>query len=346
MAKHSYQHAKKMSWLSIILSCSMFAGYAFVIGNDKAGGDRGNYALRFVEGWDVSKESVGLNWAYETLRPISLDPDFLFITFEFAYIFISLVAYRYYKQATPRGLLLVLSSLYPLFGCYAIKQAISQALVTLALVVYFNQDGKTFCKSLFPYFLCSMLVLGGIVFHEAALFVLFFFVLFLFWNSGILHTLCYIVIAVTLLAFPVFQAYLFDNIGFYSADLESQIESYSNGLGVDSSALTIVKGLPLYIITYVGIRFRSQYKHTIPCYDKLLLFAVVSSYFVLISVYNYWYFRFALYFSLFVYTFATMLRNKQQELGLSTKWYKWTYIITLLLTLKEITQIYFLYGGL
>lgn len=348
MAQHSYYREKKLSWMSIGFSSLMFGFYALVIGNPSMKGDRGNYALRYVrKGWDVSSESIGLNWAYELMRPISLNADFLFVTFETVYIFLTLVAYRYCKWSTPKALLLLLVSMYPMFGYYGLKQAISQGIIMIAFAIYFNQSDARLFKSAIPYIISFILVFCGILFHEAAFIIPLIIFCFIFWNNRTIRNLGYLLLFIMTLAFPLMQTVLFNNIGLLSNNLHSQITVYANGgLGSGMSFLTILKGLPFYIISYVGWKNRNLLGETIPNYDRLLLLAVFSSFTIIISAVNYWYFRFSLYFYFYVFVFATMLKECYEYNGLSIRWYKWTFIITLLLTLKDIIQYYFIYGGI
>ena len=177
IALSKYKVGARLSWPSIMLFSLAFGYYAILVGNPELGSDRGNYAMRYVDpSWDVSQtESYGLNWAYEVLRPISLNPDFLFFSFEGCYIFLTLVAYRYYRNMHPKSLLILLCSLYPIFGFYGLKQAISQALGAIAFMIQFNNSDiksdipiKHRRKSLCLGFLSITFYVGAMLFHEAA----------------------------------------------------------------------------------------------------------------------------------------------------------------------------------
>lgn len=75
----------------------------------------------------------------------------------------------------PKSLLILLCSLYPIFGFYGLKQAISQALVAIAFMIQFNNSD---IKSDIPIkprrkYLCLGLLsitfyVGAMLFHEAA----------------------------------------------------------------------------------------------------------------------------------------------------------------------------------
>jgi hypothetical protein len=80
-------------------------------------------------------------------------------------------------------------------------------------------------------------------------------------------------------------------------------------------------------------------------YDKYLLCTIFVSAMVLLSAINYWFFRFSLYFYFPTFIFAYNLRQEMLMRGYGVRWYGWVFAITLLLSIKEMIQFYFLYNG-
>ncbi len=348
-AKRSYARKKKLSWISILVCSLLFGYYSILIGNPDLISDRGNYAGEYVDVyWDVSEtESVGLNFVYNLLRPISLNPNFLFFVVYTVYIALTLIVYRYYKSAQPRALLFLLCSLYPIFGFYAFKQCIANVLILIATILYFNMEAghRFFGRKVIVWIFITTFLFGAILFHEAALLAPLVFVLFLFWKNKIVRVLGYVAIFAGIFAFSTILNSFLASVGNFSEALAEQTAAYDEGLGFTSNILTGVKGLPFFIITFIAFRNRKLLYRKIKSYDKYLLLSLIVSSLQLCSIYNYWIFRLALFFYFPVMVFACLLRDAMLERGKSVRWFNWSFYLTLILSIKEITQLYFLYGG-
>ena len=355
VALSKYKVGARFSWPSIILFSLAFGYYAILVGNPELSADRRNYAIRYVDpSWNDSQtESYGLNWTYEVLRPISLNPDFLCFSFEGCYIFLTLVVYRYYRNMHPKSLLILLCSLYPIFGFYGLKQAISQALVAIAFMIQFNNSD---IKSDIPIkprrkYLCLGLLsitfyVGAMLFHEAAYLPFVIFVAFFFWEIRLVRVLTLGGVFVGLIWGIVALNFFLNSVGQFSEVLSRQTEHYIEGVdGFNAGILTIFKGFPFYIISYIGIKYRKYYSNVMRDYDKYLLCTIFVSAMVLLSAINYWFFRFSLYFYFPTFIFAYNLRQEMLMRGYGVRWYGWVFAITLLLSIKEMIQFYFLYNG-
>lgn len=348
-AKYRYAIHKPLSWRSILVYVLFFGIYAIIIGNPETKQDRYIYAIRYVDPyWDVSEtESPGLNFAYNILRPISLNPNFLYFVFYVVYMGLTLIAYRFYKSAKPQALLFLLCSLYPIFGFYALKQCIANVFVLLAFVVYFNlhERRKGLGKTIYAWSFIIVLLAGAISFHEAAMIVPLVFLLFVFWKYKIVRILGYWGIIVGLVCIAPLFNYIFGSIGSLSENLAQQTANYDAGLGFTGNILTGIKGLPFYIITYIAIKYRRVYHASVGNYDKYLLLSILVSCFHVCSIYNYWLFRFALFFYFPVMVFAQNFCSVLVRSHRSRRWLSFAFWTCLALSVKEIAQLYFLYGG-
>lgn len=347
LADRNYRKGKAgLSWVQIAI-CSLLYGFHYLIcSNGELIRDKAYYAYRFLSGQDVSKESYGLDWSYKLLRPIISDTEFLFFIFTTVYIGLSFVSYRYYKQRNPLALLLLLTSLYGLWATI-LKQEISQALTGISMMLFFNLYYVGFLKKVLMCAVMCIFIVAGILFHEAAYIIPLVLFAMCFLHLNFIRYFIFAAITLVLVLWSHVQNYLYGSIGTYSEELAEQTYSYtSDGLGTGQSSLTIVKGLPFYILVLVAILKRRKYVDLIPNYDKYLFLVVVSSVFILLSAYNYWYFRFSLYFYLPMFIFATQLRCIMRANRERTLWFNWFCFITMFLAFKELAQYYLYTGGL
>ena len=344
----THRNKNKFPGYAIIGYAILFGIYAILVGNPVPTSDRYNYGIRFMDpGWNISSESIGLNFLYDVLRPISLNPDFLFFSVEAIYVAIALLAYRCYKGARSESLLFLFSSTFPIFGFMGLKQAVSQGIITVVMALYFSlAQERNIAYKFFLDLLMLVLMISAILFHETSLVVPLILFFTAFWKYKLVRFVGYIAMVSGLLAFGYILNTFLLQVGDISEELASQTEHYQNSDdGFTGSVLTIVKGVPFYIISFIAIRNRRKYVHIIDNYDKYLFLSLFISCAVAASAYNYWMFRFAFFFYLPVFVFASELRFAMYQSGLSIKWYHWSYVIMLLLSIKELSQYYFLYGG-
>jgi hypothetical protein len=347
-----YQHTSRFPWIWILIISAAFGYYNTINGGEISGSDRGVYAYLYKQiHWDISEgQSVGLNWIYNQLRPISLDPYLLFFVIYALYAFLTLVAYKFYKAMHPVALFMLLGSFYMIFGFYGFKQEISQGLSSLAFALYFTkaQSRNSLAqpwKKLFKFFLIVFLIVGCISFHEAGLIVIPVFLALVFWEFPLLKNFAFLAIIIVLLAGSYIVPFLFSTLAESSNEMQGQLSYYAGSVGTIVNGLPILKGAPFYLIAFIAIQRIRILRRTIPNYDKYLFVVCVAGLSNVIALYQYWFQRLALYFYLPAFCFAYLMKQEMEAQGYTTRWYNWTLAITLLLSLKEIVQLYFLYGG-
>ncbi len=343
---------KNLPWVVIFLMSIAYGYYSLMIGSPALGSDRGNYATCYVSNYDVSeRESPGLNWAYGILRPISLEPNFLFITFATCYMLLTLIVIRYYRSMSARAFLFLLCSLYPLTGFYLLKQCISQVLasMSLLLILYSSKFNgiRLWSKKILYLVLAVFLLWGAVAFHEAAYVVCLVAVALLFWHIKMIRVSTLVCSSVGIVVGGLMLRTLLANIGAHSENLANQTTIYADGTeGNVSNIFTFIKGMPFYVMTYIALVWRKRLNVSVEEYDKYLLFLLIISCSTFASSFNYWLYRFSFYFYIPALSFCYWLYVRLKEKGVSGKWYEWSFYITLLLSIKEISQYYFLYGGL
>ena len=293
-------------------------------------------------------DSLGLNWLFEQLRPISLSASFLWFSTAFLFVFITFVAFKYFKQASPYSLLFILCSIYFFFGFAGMKQSFANAFGCFSFMLYFNMPYlKERRKKWLSVFFIILSIIAAILFHEVAMLLIVLYIAFLGWNNKWFRNLGWIFMVIAIVAFPYLSKILFADLAALSESLEEQTAGYANQEnGSVGNYMTVFKGLPYYIITYVGFMKRKQLLTSIVNYDRYLLLAATVSLTTLASYFNYWYFRFGMLMYLPVFVFSVALYENLSRVETPRKWLKAAYVVTVLLSVKELAQYYFIYGGI
>lgn len=342
IAKQFYLKKKKLPWFFIILYSVLFSLYSVYIGASPMVNDRANYYAHFFSGRDISKDSIAVNYIFNILRGITSDPNSLPMTFGFLSNLIALTAYRYYKQITPEVLLFIFSSLFTIFTFYAYKQAPANALAALSFAIFFSKM-KRFPKILF----LSASVFLSILFHEVGYALIIVFPCLFLWGNKYVRGVGYILLPIFMVAFPFIYRYLLGNIGLVSESLGNQSAHYAEGGGEGMGALPVLKGMYFYLITYVGIKYRKDLLSKIPDYDRYLFLSVIASFTFLTTAINYWYFRFSFVFVFPVFYFAyNIYINKTKYKKTYINWYYFAFLICLGMTVKQLIQYFYRYGGI
>ena len=347
LAKGDYRRGYRLSWFTILVCSALYGCYSVIMTHPVITGDRANYYLRFSDpGWDVSQsESSGLNWVYECLRPISLEANFLFFAMEFAYIFVTFTACRYYKQcSSAKVLLLLLISYYPIYGFTVFKQSLAQALFSVSLMFIFNMYAAGQIRKKFYLLGAALFAYLGCLFHFATIAVVGVLLLLFLWEYKWIRSIGMVLMLAFLFILPYIQTTIFQGIADISDSMNEEMESYlEGGDGFGTSFLVMFKGVPFLIIACVGHRWRKMVYRDIPGFDKSMLVVILCAVLYICSIYNYWYYRYTLYFYLPVFVFAYNLQKSLRQRGIGCTWYAWVYYVTLALMFKELYQYSFWY---
>jgi len=348
----AYKHKRaRFPILAILVVSVLYGYYARLIGNPSLISDRGNYAMFFVNQWSVPEP--GLDWSFRTLGAISLDYHFLFFSFAFAYMFLTLLSYRFYKEMSPRALFLLLLSSYPIYGYFMLKQIIAQGLAALALIIILNVRWKVTVISNAQNVICIViafiLLWAGVAFHETAYSMCAVFLCMFLWPIKSFRRWVLVLSPIILLFSAIFLQTALSYVSEQSEALARQTEHYQGPDAYDGFGkgwLVCVKGLPYYIVCFVAIKHRPYYMRLIKDYDKYLFFLLMLSTTILLSFANYWLYRFSCYFYFPAFTFIYLLYAEMMHRGGSTQWFKWVSLMIFALSLKDMVQYYFLYGGI
>ena len=138
---------------------------------------------------------------------------------------------------------------------------------TYILIRYYNYKGKDVTKMVLPLFFFSILFVPFLQFLSSVL-------------SGVLPSLV-------------------GKIDEYFVEGDTSIE--------DSKVITIFKGTPFYIISFLSLKYKKRLSDKIPYYNAYMLVTLLCSFLFLMNIYNVWMSRFMYLFQFSVYVFWGMV---------------------------------------
>lgn len=335
----------KTSLLLMTICCALFGLYSIWCGQYPYANDRLNFAFRFEDTtgqYDsfVRNESLGLYGLETVLHFVTHDAMVLFFVVAFLFMFVTVIAYRRSKNSSPFSLLFLLLSGYPIFALYSLKQAMAMAFVALGYT--FWNDHKNFRG-----IVCLAI---AILFHESAWIVIPVLLILGLSRNRYLRVLLMSIMAVATLFFGQLSAFLVDLATKIVPSLKNQIYFYldaEGGLAKSGSGMvTAIKGLPFYYLLAIG--FKDRKNKTIPevNYNNYLIMTAFVSSTVILSGFMYWMFRFGLLFYMPVSDFSSILYNNISEKKKRMIFILFIIVIPFLLSVRQMAQYYFLYGGL
>ena len=332
---------KKITYKVILILTLIMSSYSIISTAHPYVMDKRVYAIKFSKDIyleQVKSESTGLYYLEDNMHRITHNPDILFFAVAFIYTFITLVAYKKSKRAKPFALLLLLLSEYMFFGFYQLKQCLAIALVTLGMVEHENEHKVK----------AYLLIALAIIFHEAALITIPLLIMLKGSDNKLIRILEYIGFILIVLFFYPLTSLLVKIFIKIIPSLAYQLTIYINDSGnfiTDINFLTALKGLPFYVITFVGLIKRKELIEKIPNYDKYLTITFYISITIILSTYMYWFFRFGTFYYLFAFILAQELFENIKDPKNKLLFLILTVGVLLGLGIKLWLQYYFIYGG-
>ena len=335
------KNSKKDSMCTIILLTIILSSYSFISTAHPYVMDKRVYAIRFINDiyqTQVKNDSLGLYLIESLTHKFTYNADVLFFIVAFIYFFITLIAFKKAK-AKPFALLLLLLSEYPFFGYYQLKQCLAIAFITLGLVEY---DNKNKLKA-------YLYIVIACLFHEAALITIPLLIMLKGSNKRIIRTIEYLFFILSVLFFYPITNYIAKVFIKVVPFLQEQLTIYLNETGnfkTSINLLTMLKGIPFYIIAGVALFKRNKLSKKINNYDRYLTITIFISLTIVLSTYMYWFFRFGTFYYLFAFILATHLLDDMKESKDKLLFVLLTAGTFLALSIKLWIQYYFIYGGI
>lgn len=335
------QRSVHMTVAMVIIIALLFTLYNVLITkmNPNVASDRRNYAINFY-GYR-SSPSAGLTFIINLVRRFSRNVESFYYVCTLIPMAITLLAYRIYKEATPRALLFLLSTQYVfhtfagLKQCYAnafavlciafalrnkgVKDTI-YAIITIALAIWFHHTGYF----LIPVYIMLRLKKNRktlVVFYVAMVFLVLFLEPILIRMSSLLSPFASIVAV---------------KINEYFGDAAS-----IQGEG----RLTLFKGIPFYIITVTGLIKRKELVGRIENYDNYLFISSITAFAYIATIYNGWVYRLSYFFYFPTGVFYGILMRNMNNIHNKRIIGLMTLGLQLALTIRFLALTYINYGG-
>lgn len=328
---------KFITVITVLIFCLIFGYYGVICGY---GHDRQNYGFFFSDEryfYIVKNNSLGLYYIEEFLHIFSYDEKVLFFTVSFLCSSIAFISYFYYVEKSSKSFLYLILSNYFLYFLFAYKQAFALAISSISIAAFLRKDRKIFI----------IFLLIAICFHESALIIIPTLIMIKYMKYKYFRLSLYISIFIFVVFFKYVNNYIisfFCFIPYINEQLKSYLDPNKNMM-INLNLATCLKGIPYYIITFIGIKERKELKNKIKKYDDYLFMSILTSFFTLLSIYMYYFFRFALYFYFPVFIFAVLIMNKTNKKNIK-KLLKFIMLFSMSITLRYLIIIYLKYGGI
>lgn len=341
---------RKIPLWVIIVFAILFGLYAIWCAKYPYYSDRLNYAFRFEDlngthDYFVRNESKGLYVLEQILHLFTYDARVLFFTVAFFFMAIVLLAYRNSKNSTPFSILFLMLTIFPVLGLYAVKQAMAMALLSLGYALYTkeNRSKKTFFGSA----ICLIL---AILFHESAWIIVPIILIIKLIKNKYIRGLIFATTVVGTVFFRQISAIMIKIASTLIPSLGDQLAIYASSDGgiarMGSGMITAFKGVPFYYVLIAGFRNRKKIMPTFKGYDSYLFLTLFVSVTIILSGYMYWMFRFGLLLYMPVCDFAFIIYKNIDNKKNKAAFLFFVLGISLFLSIRLMSQYYFLYGGL
>lgn len=325
----------KISMIFCLVGALIFGFYSMIVSKIPYASDRGYYAMAYGETFLNYQLPKGYLFLTNILSLISDNPNFLFFSIGFIVMFTTLILYRNTKISNPHGLLLLLFSLFFIYDFHLIKQGLAIIIGNISFLYFFE---KKYVKSLF------WLVIA-IFFHESAFLIIPIYLFLIGSKSKIGRFFEYLIIIAIIFLFSDIALNFSNKIYSLFPSFGVELKDYFVNLSFSSAGLqTAMKGIPVYILSFLLIKKRDKFANEVENYDKYMVLSIFVSLTYILSSYMYWMYRFGLYGTFFVYMAFGIIfdkLNKKEKLFYAIS----VYGLTFFFTIRYLFQMFFTYGG-
>lgn len=276
-------YTSKMPFWAIILIAGFCSYYNFCVTDGVVGygSDRKNYLYAFENG---RFEGVGLMFIMDVIHSFNGEFNSLLYISTFVSIAFILLAYRYSRDATPQALLLFFLSPFVFQTFTALKQCYANGFAALALMLLFQK------KSIKKDVCCILLILLACLFHSAGYLIIPLYILL---KLNIKIDKLSKVLVITMLFVIFFKTIMLTIANISNSVLPMLSAKILEYFGEDSieeeqSFIILLKGLPYYYISYIGVKYRYILNTKIQDFDKYLLISLIGSLFYITTIYDPW----------------------------------------------------------
>ena len=333
----------KLSFLGIIIISLLFVLYNYCLTkmNPDMTHDRRVYSL-FFHGYR-SSPSLGLSFISDLIHKFSSNVETLFYVTTVIVMIITLLAYRTYKEASSSALLFLLATQYVFFSYEALKQAYSNAFAFLCIALIFRDEGKK------DKVLSILAMVLAILFHHTGYFIIPLYLMLRIKKNKKTIIAIFTFIILLLIFFKPILLLVANAINPIDSSLTAKILQYFGDTATESlqteGSLTVIKGIPFYILTLVGLIKRNKLINKIENYDNHLFLSGMLSFTYIATLYNGWVYRLSYYLLLSEGVFFTLLMKNTENSKNKVLLLLSTVGITAIITIRFVILMYVNYGG-
>lgn len=339
--KNCYWSKKKISLIVVVIISAFFSLYNYyvTIASSVTGGDRQNYILNF--NGVRATPSIGLGAIMKLVHLIGGNIMVLYCFTTFFCVFITLIAYRESEDATPYAFYLLCLTQYFLATLTALKQCYASAFAVLFFVLMIEKNTK---KSRIISGIC---VIMACLFHSTGFILIPLFFLLNSKRQEKVIVLYFLMLLIIALFFKPIMIMAGTILSPVIPSLGAKISEYfivSNDT-TEGIAVSFLKGMPYYFITFLGSIERNKLVGKIKNYDKYLLVCLTGAFLYLVSLYSAWFNRFIYFFN---FAFCIFFGKIIEGLCLRENKMVYNFVLQsclIFITYRFLYLIYSLYGG-
>ncbi|MBQ3461190.1 MAG: EpsG family protein [Solobacterium sp.] len=333
---------KKLSIVAVICIAGLFTLYNVFVTSTSVvmGSDRLNYVANF-NGLRTSP-SISLMFLMHIIHRVNGSIETLFYFTTFFCVFLTLIAYRRSKDATPLSFVLLCVTQYFLITLTAIKQSYTSAFAVLFFVLILEYKSK---KASFLAIACIIL---ACLFHTTGYVLIPLYIMVKSPKNRYNLFIYGIVLLILVFAFEPAMLALARIVTPIIPRLGGQLTAYfsdTSGNASDGIAISFIKGLPYYFITIYAVFKRNTLKDRINNYDNYLLVIATGSFLYFVSIYSGWLSRFVHLFSFVSFVFFGLLMKEVRIPSNRTIYKGFMFVSLAIETYRFLYLVYALWGG-
>lgn len=287
------ENASKISFFTIIIISTLFTLFDVYVTEifGLMGGDRENYYVDFMG--ERVFGTTGLQHVSDFIHLLNGNYHILLYFSMFVCVFITLYAYKISKTTSPCCFYLLCLTQYFLTILTALKQCYASALGILSLVLILDYDTRA---SNMGAIVCIII---ACLFHPSGYILILLYIVLKKRknrNSILLYLFFLAIIALFFRQVMLIGASLLNPI---IPSLSSKIlEYFAEGsiVNQDTTTISVFKGVPYFIMAFLGIIERKKIGDKIENYDNYLIVTVTGAFIYLMSIYSAWLSRFVYLF--------------------------------------------------
>lgn len=340
VTKNVYQN---ISFIAIIFIALVFVAYNVVVTkiNPSTTHDRLIYTMNFY-GYRKTP-SIGLSFIIDFIHSFSTNVEWLYYLTTFICMIITFAAYKIDNEASTKTILFLLATQYVFFSLEGLKQAYANAFAVLCIALAIRNDG------LKDKLLSIASIVGAILFHHTGYFLIPVYIMIRIKKNKRNMILSFLFFGFFVILFEPLLTRFAVLISPFSSFLATKITQYFGEDATESlqteGYMTVVKGIPFYVLTIVGWFKRRKLVDAIRNYDNYLLVSGILSFTYLATIYNSWVYRLSYFFLLPVGVFFSILFKNIENRKNRYLFAFSTVGIIAVLTLRFVILMYLNYGG-